>query len=120
MYASWSAYEATAHSCFFLFGEITDPRRITANDKYPYLKRENDIIEISGENRKMTHVWNYSDINNFNTDQMFAGNLTYDILSSDPDAIRPHLFAGLDENFTGSVEEGDVIVGGENFGCGSS
>jgi len=103
-----------------LFGVITDPRQRTTADKYPYVKSQSDTIEISGENRRLSSVWNYADVDNFNTDQMFAGNLTYDILSTDPDAIRPHLFAGLDANFTGNAEKGDVIVGGENFGCGSS
>jgi 3-isopropylmalate dehydratase small subunit len=51
---------------------------------------------------------------------MFAGNLTYTILSSDADAIRPHLFKGFDENFANKVEPGDIILAGENFGCGSS
>lgn len=44
-------------------------------------------------------MWNYTDADNINTDQMFAGNLTYNVLSSDAEAIMPHLFAGFDENF---------------------
>jgi homoaconitate hydratase family protein/3-isopropylmalate dehydratase small subunit len=73
-----------------------------------------------GESRRHHSVWNYTDVDNLNTDQMFAGNLTYDILSSDAEAILPHLFAGFDEAFSGAVEKGDVILAGENFGCGSS
>ncbi len=79
------------------------------------------IIEIpEGENRKSENVWNYSDVNNLNTDQMFAGNLTYNILSSDPEAILPHLFEGFDRLFAKEVSNGDIIVAGDNFGCGSS
>jgi 3-isopropylmalate dehydratase small subunit len=51
---------------------------------------------------------------------MFAGNLTYSVLSSDPPAIMPHLFKGFDESFAEKVAEGDIVVAGDNFGCGSS
>ncbi len=79
------------------------------------------VTEIpGGELRRVQAVWNYADVDNLSTDQMFAGNLTYNILSSDPEAIRPHLLAGFDPSFAGGVKEGDVIVAGDNFGCGSS
>jgi 3-isopropylmalate dehydratase small subunit len=104
-----------------IHGVITDPRGIKASDAFPYKKKQSETVEISSsENRKSGSVWNYGDVDNFNTDQMFAGNLTYDILSSDPEAIIPHLFAGLDPDFSGNAESGDIIVGGDNFGCGSS
>jgi 3-isopropylmalate dehydratase small subunit len=51
---------------------------------------------------------------------MFAGNLTYNILSSDAPSIMPHLFAGFDVNFSKNVKAGDIILAGDNFGCGSS
>jgi 3-isopropylmalate dehydratase small subunit len=51
---------------------------------------------------------------------MFAGNLTYKVLSSEPETILPHLFAGFDEQFSKNLKEGDIIIAGENFGCGSS
>ncbi|MGM0667421.1 MAG: 3-isopropylmalate dehydratase, partial [Bacteroidota bacterium] len=57
---------------------------------------------------------------NLNTDQMFAGNLTYNVLSSDPEAIIPHLFEGFDKSFSEKAERGDIIIAGDNFGCGSS
>ena len=73
-----------------------------------------------GDDRRVNAVWDYTDVDNLNTDQMFAGNLTYNILSSDPEAILPHLFSGFDEAFAGGVEKGDIILAGDNFGCGSS
>lgn len=79
------------------------------------------VTEIpAGENRRTSGVWNYADVDNLNTDQMFAGNLTYNILSSDPQAIRPHLFEGFDPSFASNVRDGDLIIAGDNFGCGSS
>ncbi|AEF97104.1 homoaconitase small subunit [Methanotorris igneus] len=34
--------------------------------------------------------------------------------------LASHCMAGIDEDFPKKVKEGDVIVAGENFGCGSS
>lgn len=51
---------------------------------------------------------------------MFAGNLTYKVLSSDAESIMPYLFEGFDVNFTKRVEREDIILAGSNFGCGSS
>ncbi|MCF8221950.1 MAG: 3-isopropylmalate dehydratase large subunit [Bacteroidales bacterium] len=110
---------SVAHAA--LKGEITDPRGSEGNEKFVSDRPEAGLMEIKeGENRKVKGVWNYSDINNLNTDQMFAGNLTYNILSSDPEAIIPHLFEGFDAGFSRNASEGDIIMAGDNFGCGSS
>ncbi len=104
-----------------LKGEIADPRGTKHNDRFPYKKESTSTVEIdSADNRKLGNVWNYVDADNINTDQMFAGNLTYNVLSSDAEAIMPHLFAGFDESFPKNVKAGDIIIAGENFGCGSS
>jgi 3-isopropylmalate/(R)-2-methylmalate dehydratase large subunit len=102
-------------------GKITDPRSHPGNETWPHQQEQSSMVDIpEGENRKLGNVWNYTDVDNLNTDQMFAGNLTYNILSSDAVAIVPHLFEGFDPNFTKQVETGDVIMAGSNFGCGSS
>lgn len=104
-----------------LAGEIVDPRGFVSNDKFPYQIKDNVTVDIdTSDDRYLDKVWNYSDVNDFNTDQMFAGNLTYAVLSSDPEKIMPHLFKGFDESFSERVSEGDVIIAGSNFGCGSS
>jgi len=51
---------------------------------------------------------------------MFAGKHTYNVLSTDPEAIIPLLFADFDSMFSTNVRNGDIIIAGENFGCGSS
>ena len=108
-------------ACTALTGEISDPRKKPSEDIFPYEIKVNPTLQISaGETRRINGVWNYSDINNLNTDQMFAGNLTYNILSSDAPAILPHLFKGFDDTFAGNVQKGDVLIAGDNFGCGSS
>ncbi len=104
-----------------LAGEIVDPRGYESKDKFPYQKEQTNSVSIDDDdNRRINSVWNYTDANNLNTDQMFAGNLTYSVLSSDPESIMPHLFKGFDVNFTERVQSGDVILAGANFGCGSS
>lgn len=104
-----------------LAGRIVDPRGITVDEKFPFSPEQTNTINIAeSDNRRFNSVWNYSDANNLNTDQMFAGNLTYSVLSSDAKKIMPHLFKGFDINFTDNVVAGDIIIAGSNFGCGSS
>lgn len=102
-------------------GEITDPRGEAYNDKFPYEQEQSATVEVKAEDdRRVNNTWNYADVDDLNTDLMFAGNLTYQVLSSDPAAIMPHLFKGFDDSFSEKVQSGDVVVAGENFGCGSS
>jgi 3-isopropylmalate/(R)-2-methylmalate dehydratase large subunit len=104
-----------------LMGEITDPRGIAANDKYPFHIPQSATVDIKdGDDRFAAGTWNYSDVDNLNTDQMFAGKLTYEVQSTEPEKIMPHLFKGFDNSFSERVKEGDIIMAGANFGCGSS
>jgi homoaconitate hydratase family protein/3-isopropylmalate dehydratase small subunit len=104
-----------------LNGFITDPRENPVHAKYPFSAAQSITTFIKpGENRKSENVWNYSDVDNLNTDQMFAGKHTYNVLSSDPASIIPHLFEDFDPSFRSNVTKGDIIMAGENFGCGSS
>ncbi len=61
-------------------------------------------------------VWRYGD--DVNTDMLFPGKYTY--TCSTAEEIRPHLLEDLDAGFAGSVQPGDIILAGANFGCGSS
>lgn len=104
-----------------LNGQITDPRGPGHSEIFFSGRPAGKTPEIhAGEDRYFKGVWNYSDQDNLNTDQMFAGNLTYNILSSDGEKIVEHLFAGFDGSFASRVKSGDIIIAGENFGCGSS
>ena len=38
----------------------------------------------------------------------------------DETQLRAFLFEGIDPSFAASVQPGDIIVGGRNFGCGSA
>ena len=104
-----------------LSGVITDPGTLPCQKKIPFKIPQSRTFEIkAGENRKIGSVWNYADVDNLNTDQMFAGKYTYNILSSDPVAIMPRLFEDFDPAFSKSVKKDDIIIAGDNFGCGSS
>jgi homoaconitate hydratase family protein/3-isopropylmalate dehydratase small subunit len=102
-------------------GKITLTSKKYTDTKFPFQQQQSSVVEVDpSENRRQGNAWNYSDLDNMNTDQMFAGNLTYNVLSSDAAAIVPHLFKGVDEHFTEKAKPGDIIIAGENFGCGSS
>ncbi len=61
-------------------------------------------------------VWKYGD--NVNTDVIFPGKYTYTI--TDPQEQAKHALEDLDPNFASHVQSGDIIVGGKNWGNGSS
>lgn len=61
-------------------------------------------------------VWRYGD--DINTDMLFPGKYTY--TCSTPEEINPHILEDLDPSFAKGVSEGDVVLAGKNFGCGSS
>jgi len=61
-------------------------------------------------------AWKYGD--NVNTDVIFPGKYTYTV--TERAEIARHALEDLDPTFAVNVRPGDVIVGGRNFGCGSS
>ncbi|HRY34109.1 MAG TPA: aconitase/3-isopropylmalate dehydratase large subunit family protein [Bacteroidales bacterium] len=102
-------------------GEIADPRGLKAADRFLFTAEQSKTVVVeAGDDRYSHGVWNYADVDNLNTDQMFAGNLTYNINSSEGDKIMPYLFKGFDDSFAERVKAGDIVVAGANFGCGSS
>ncbi|MFO7369140.1 MAG: aconitase/3-isopropylmalate dehydratase large subunit family protein [Bacteroidales bacterium] len=102
-------------------GCITSPMSRSIGVNYPFKTEQSATVVIAeSDNRYANGVWNYHDAHNLNTDQLFAGNLTYEVNSSQPEKIVPHLLKGFDMSFSGKAKPGDVIICGENFGCGSS
>ena len=61
-------------------------------------------------------VWVYGD--NVNTDVIFPGKYTYTLKT--PEDIAAHALEDLDPTFAANVQPGDVVIGGRNWGCGSS
>ena len=61
-------------------------------------------------------VWKYGD--DINTDVIFPGKYTYTV--SDRNEMGKYALEDLDPEFTKNAQPGDIIVGGKNWGCGSS
>lgn len=55
--------------------------------------------------------------NNINTDVILPGKYLELI---DPKELAKHAMAGIDPDFPDKVRDGAVLIGGKNFGCGSS
>ena len=61
-------------------------------------------------------VWKYGD--DVNTDVIFPGKYTYTI--KERADMAKVACEDLDPEFTKNAQPGDIIVGGKNWGCGSS
>ena len=60
-------------------------------------------------------VWKYGD--NIDTDVIIPARY---LVTTDPATLAQHCMEDIDQGFAQSVQPGDIIVGGSNFGCGSS
>lgn len=63
----------------------------------------------------MTCKFIYGD--NIDTDRIIPGKYTKTL---DMDTLAAHVMEDLDPTFASTVMKGDIIVAGDNFGCGSS
>ena len=59
--------------------------------------------------------WKFGD--HVDTDQIIPARY---LNTSDPNELAAHCMEDADAAFAGKVKAGDIIVAGENFGCGSS
>jgi len=60
-------------------------------------------------------VWKFGD--NIDTDAIIPARC---LTTTDPEALACHCMEDIDSDFTKKIGIGDIIVAGENFGCGSS
>ncbi|MBR3722224.1 MAG: 3-isopropylmalate dehydratase small subunit [Selenomonadaceae bacterium] len=60
-------------------------------------------------------VWRYGD--NIDTDVIIPARY---LNSFDPKDLAAHCMEDIDKSFATNVQAGDIMVGGKNFGCGSS
>jgi len=60
-------------------------------------------------------VWNFGD--NIDTDLIIAARY---LNTSEPSELAKHVMEDADPEFVSKLKAGDIIVAGENFGCGSS
>lgn len=60
-------------------------------------------------------VFKYGD--NIDTDVIIPARY---LSTADPEELKKHCMEDIDKEFASKVQEGDIIVGQKNFGCGSS
>lgn len=60
-------------------------------------------------------IWKFGD--DISTDHIIAGRY---LGSTDPKVLGEHVMENIDPTFSKKVKPGDILVGGTNFGCGSS
>ncbi len=60
-------------------------------------------------------VWKFGD--DINTDEIIPARY---LVTTDPKELAKHVMEDADPEFPNKVKPGDIIVGGKNFGCGSS
>ena len=60
-------------------------------------------------------VWKFGD--NIDTDAIIPARY---LTTSDPDILAAHCMEDADPEFVKKINAGDIVVAGENFGCGSS
>lgn len=60
-------------------------------------------------------VWKFGD--NIDTDAIIPARY---LNTSDPKELAAHCMEDADAEFVNKIKAGDIILGGENFGCGSS
>ena len=63
----------------------------------------------------MRRIWKFGD--NVDTDAIIPGRF---LTIYDEKELAKHAFEGIRDDFSRLAQEGDVIVAGRNFGCGSS
>jgi 3-isopropylmalate/(R)-2-methylmalate dehydratase small subunit len=70
---------------------------------------------MAGSNPGTGNVWKFG--HDVNTDEIIPGK--YLVLNT-PEELAKHVFEGTRPQFSTQVKEGDAVVAGRNFGCGSS
>jgi len=65
--------------------------------------------------KQVGRAWKYGD--DVNTDYIIPGKYLELV---DPEEMAQHAMEGIDPGFPEKITKGDIVVGGRNFGCGSS
>jgi 3-isopropylmalate/(R)-2-methylmalate dehydratase small subunit len=71
--------------------------------------------KLKVEQESLSKVWKFG--NDIDTDAIIPGKY---LTINKPEELAKHAFEGVRPEFSGSVKDGDIIVAGSNFGCGSS
>ncbi len=72
-------------------------------------------LSLETDLKSLRNVWKFGD--DIDTDAIIPGKY---LTINTPDELAKHAFEGVRPEFARGVKEGDIIVAGFNFGCGSS
>ena len=84
---------------------------MTAKKSVPQKKIANNSLKATNNMR----VWKFGD--DIDTDAIIPGRF---LTIYDPKELSKHAFEGTRDEYAKKVKAGDIVVGGRNFGCGSS
>jgi len=77
--------------------------------------KQKHTVNLVTDLKSPSNVWKFGD--DIDTDAIIPGKyLTINM----PDELAKHAFEGVRPDFVREVKDGDIIVAGFNFGCGSS
>lgn len=77
--------------------------------------KQKRVVNLKQELKLPSNVWKFGD--DIDTDAIIPGKY---LTINKPEELAKHAFEGVRPEFAGGVKEGDIIVAGYNFGCGSS
>src|SRR5467141_153262 len=73
------------------------------------------LLRLKMDRHFRGHVWTFGD--DISTDHIIAGKY---LGTTDPKVFAAHAFEAVDPVWAKKVQPGDLVVAGDNFGCGSS
>lgn len=77
--------------------------------------KQNTTVDLEKDLKLPANVWKFGD--DIDTDAIIPGKY---LIINRPDELARHAFEGVRPEFAPGVKDGDIIVAGFNFGCGSS
>ncbi|MCG2735748.1 MAG: 3-isopropylmalate dehydratase small subunit [Candidatus Methanoperedenaceae archaeon] len=72
-------------------------------------------VNLESDLKSPSNVWKFGD--DIDTDAIIPGKY---LTINTPNELAKHAFEGVRPEFASGVKDGDIIVAGFNFGCGSS
>jgi 3-isopropylmalate/(R)-2-methylmalate dehydratase small subunit len=72
-------------------------------------------VNLETDIKLPANVWKFAD--DIDTDAIIPGKY---LIINKPEELAHHAFEGVRPEFSSGVKDGDIIVAGFNFGCGSS
>ena len=79
------------------------------------MARKTTVLKSATALENPPRVWKFGD--DIDTDQIIPGRF---LTIYDPRELALHAFEGTRDEFARQAKEGDILVAGRNFGCGSS